>query len=554
MFLKSVWTLCLVIAIIKLWLTSHLPIIASYGEHDNLRYIQMAWEIFNFKAPFYYDQYTLMRPPGYPFFIRLSYILGFSLRFSQEILYLGSGFFFAWSFYQYYKSKLIVFIFLILHIFLPASFLWNRATIQESLYLPLTIFIMSCLIHLFNQPFVSKPFLLWSFNLGLGFAWFYNTRPEGILIVPSIAILYIPLFINALRPQLNKRIAWQQLQKSILLILIPVVIVTSLISLTTYFKYGVFTVSDLTSPGIKTAYAQLTSIEPEKLRRFVPVQEETRFKVYAVSPSFKKLSTYLEQLGLGKAWFIFGCQAVKVCDDYAGGWFVWALRDAVAYAGEYKSAPETEAFYQQIASEIKSACISGRLSCNNSIFSISAFSPEIRSEYIKPFLKSFSKLSQTLLNQMLMVNLNDGEKDLSHRKKFYERITRESFDFIKYRNLPVNQLKDKFIYSICALYKFCLPILLGISTISLILGHLKGVNYKKVSARIPLIIILIMLLTIILRVALIAYIDTTSFPGDFRYLWPIVPLLLMSVAIGISYFIEIFNLKTLQKWNNASDQ
>gem|GEM_PF-5865695 len=47
---KSVWTLCLILAMIKLWLTSHLPIMASYGGHDNLRYIQMAWEIFNFKA------------------------------------------------------------------------------------------------------------------------------------------------------------------------------------------------------------------------------------------------------------------------------------------------------------------------------------------------------------------------------------------------------------------------------------------------------------------------------------------------------------------------
>lgn len=550
-FWKFFWQSCLILAIIKLWLTSHLPIMASYGRHDNLRYIQMAWEIFNFHAPFLYDQFTLIRQPGYPFFIRISYILGFSLRFSQELLYIISGFFFAWSFYRYYKNQVIIFIFLILYIFLPSSFFWNRQTIQETLYLPLTTFIISCLIHLLNQPFFSKNFLLWSFNLGLGFAWFYNIRPEGILILPSIAILYIILFINTLNSQLNKRIAWRQLQRSILLIFIPVVFLTSLISFTTYLKYGVFTVSDLTSPGIKTAYSKIASVEPEKLRRFVPVPEETRFKIYDVSPSFKKLSAYLERSG--KEWFIHGCQAVGVCDDYAGGWFVWAFREAVAYVGEYKSAPETEAFYQKMASEIKYACISKRLSCNNSLFSISAFSPEIRSEYIKPFLKSFSKVSQTLLNQMLIVNLNDGEKDLSHRKTFYEKITREPFNFIKYRDIPVNQLKDKFIYSISALYKFCFPILLGISTISLILGHLKNKTYKKVSVTIPLIVILMMLLTMILRVTLVAYIDTTSFPADFRYLWSIVPLLLMNVAIGMSYFIAIFNLKVLHKWNKSSE-
>ncbi|MBW4554984.1 MAG: hypothetical protein KME59_03425 [Trichormus sp. ATA11-4-KO1] len=550
--MKSVWSLCLILAIIKLWLTSHLPIVASYGGHDNLRYVQMAWEIFDFQAPFNYDQYTLMRQPGYAFFICFSYILGFSLRFSQELLYIVSGFFLAWSFYHYYKNKFIVFVFLILHIFLPASFFQNRETVQESLYLPLTLFIISCLIHLLNQPFISKFFLLWSLNLGLGFAWFYNTRPEGILIIPTIVILYIQLLINAFKSHLNQRTVWKYLQFSVLFVCIPVIFITLFISLTNYIKFGIFAVDDFKSPGIKAAYAQITNVKHETWKRFVPVPEETRFKIYNVSPSFKRLSTYLEQEHLGKQWFIPGCQTVSVCDDYAGGWFIWALRDAVAYTGQYKSAPETEAFYQQIASEIKSACISGKLSCNNTILTLPALSIEVRNEYVKPFLESFRNITQRLINEILILNLSNGEQDLSHRKQFYEKITRESSNFIGNRNFAVNQLKDKFIYWISEAYKFCFPVLLGVSIISLTLGNIKDVIYEKKIRKIPLIVILSILLTIILRITLVAYIDTTSFPGSFRYLWNIVPLLLMNVAIGLSYFYEIFKIKKFYKWKKSN--
>ncbi|MBD2494564.1 hypothetical protein [Nostoc sp. FACHB-280] len=542
-FLKSIWTLCLILALFKLWLTSHLPIIASYGGHDNLRYIQQAWEIFNFKPPFHYDQYVLMRQPGYPFLIRLSHILGFSLRFSQELLYISSGFFLAWSFYRYYKNKLIVFIFLTLHILLPASFFLNRETLQESLYLPLTIFIISCLIHLLNQPFTSKNFIFWSGCLGLGLAWFYNTRPEGILIIPSVGVMCIPLFIKALRFEFNKRNVFRYLQISLLSICLPVIFITSSICLTNYFKFGLFAVDDLTSPGIKAAYAQLTSVKHEKWRRFVPVPEETRLKIYDASPSFKKLSVYLEQQG--KVWMVPGCRTLNICDDYPGGWFLWAFRDAVAYAGQYKSAPETELFYKQMAFEIKSACLSEKLSCSNNYLALPTLSIEGRDEYIKPFLKSFSKITQKLVNEILILNLTNGEENLAHRKKFYEKVTREPFDFIKYRNTAFNQLKDKFIYWIAEVYKFCFPVILVTSLISLLLAHTNGITSKKVSLRIPLIIVITMLLTMIMRITLIAYIDTTSFPGGFRYVWNIVPLLLMNIAIGMSYFYEIFSIKKI---------
>lgn len=64
MFLKFIFALCLVIAIIKLLLKIYLPIMSDYGIHINFKYIQIAWKIFNFKTHFHDVQFALMRQSG----------------------------------------------------------------------------------------------------------------------------------------------------------------------------------------------------------------------------------------------------------------------------------------------------------------------------------------------------------------------------------------------------------------------------------------------------------------------------------------------------------
>lgn len=294
---KSVWALPVCLSVFKLWLTSHLPIQALYAPHDNLRYVQMAWEIWNFQPPFSYNQYVLMRLPGYPFFLRLSYVFNLSLRFSQEVLYIVVGFFFAWSVYKYYRRKLVLVFFLSLYIFAPISFLYNRSTIQEAIYLPLTLFIVSCLIHIIEAQYDGKNVLKWSAVLGVGLAWFWNTRPEGIWIIPIFGFAYTLIITKAVYSGANLQHLLGRVGHSLTYVITPVILVTLSLSLTTYLKYGIFSTDDLTVPGIKAAYSQLLSVSPDTWRARVPVPSETRSQIYAVSPTFKKLSNYLEGHG-----------------------------------------------------------------------------------------------------------------------------------------------------------------------------------------------------------------------------------------------------------------
>ena len=49
--------------------------------------------------------------------------------------------------------------------------------------------------------------------------------------------------------------------------------------------------------------------------------------------------------------------------DFAGGWFVFALREAVAWDGQYGSPRQAAAYYRTISRQIEAACRNGRLTC-----------------------------------------------------------------------------------------------------------------------------------------------------------------------------------------------
>ncbi|MBW4639702.1 MAG: hypothetical protein KME05_16010 [Gloeocapsa sp. UFS-A4-WI-NPMV-4B04] len=536
---KFVWTIPIVLALFKLWLTSHLPIMASYGGHDNLRYVIMGLEIFDFSPPFNYDQYVLMRQPGYPFFIRLSYILGFSLRFSQELLYIASGFLLAWSLYKYYRQKLAVILFLTLYILAPNSFFWNRETIQEALYLPLILLIVSCLIHLINSPPTQNSFIVWSAILGGGLAWFWNTRAESVWIVPTIGIVYTVIIVKIVFTSTGKHrfLRLKKLGYSIVCLTVPVIIVTSSISLATYYKYGIFSTTDVTTPGIKAAYSSLLRVIPDTQKHWVHVSKEARLKIYSVSPSFARLSSYLEG-EKAQVWREASCRDGGICDDYAGAWFLWALRDAVADAGEYKSAPATEAFYYDIAREVNVACQSGSLRCKRKSFLSSSIpNPGINSSEFILFMNGIGSLSKELLiSSLTPLQLSSGEEDIAHRKVYYEKITREPANFIQERS-QLNTFKNRLIESVSRLYNLFIPALVGAAGIGLFVEHIFAFlpKYKFQKTHIPLIIAYIIFSCICVRVLLFAYLSVKSIPPAPRYIWPVAPLMLLIVAIGVSY-------------------
>ena len=128
-----------------------------------------------------------------------------------------------------------------------------------------------------------------------------------------------------------------------------------------YLRWGVFAVSDLSTPNFKAAYRGLLRIRPDHSIRYVSITRDMRERAYAVSPSFRELAPFLEGQTLtdcSAGWRNF--QNVPP-EEYSGGWFVVALREAAAESGHYQSAGETEAYYGRVAEELRAAEAEGRL-------------------------------------------------------------------------------------------------------------------------------------------------------------------------------------------------
>ena len=81
-------------------------------------------------------------------------------------------------------------------------------------------------------------------------------------------------------------------------------------------------------------YRLLQRIDHASPRRFVLVPREVRRRAYAVSPALRELRAHLEAQGWGR---VVSCSVVRVCDDYAGAWFMWTMREAAAKAGRMGS-------------------------------------------------------------------------------------------------------------------------------------------------------------------------------------------------------------------------
>jgi hypothetical protein len=78
---------------------------------------------------------------------------------------------------------------------------------------------------------------------------------------------------------------------------------------------------------------------------------------------FALIRPFLDNVGANAVGF---CKITpESCGDIAGGYYLWALRDAAATQGAHKSAAAAQVYYEQMAIEIEQACDTGRLQCAN---------------------------------------------------------------------------------------------------------------------------------------------------------------------------------------------
>lgn len=356
--------------LIRLFLSANTPLSVLYhAGHDDGWYITRAINLLtgNWLGPF--SQYTLMKGPGYPAFVALSAASGVPLTVCHglfQFLAIGIA---AYAVGCLSGQRAIGWGAFCILVFLPACYDPGlQRVLRDQIYWAQTLIVLStAAIALLAPPATRLPHLVLSAISGLVLGWTWLTREEGLWLVPALGLLILG---ELLRSWLAGRVQTMRLALPVGGIVAGFAATQIAFMTANFAAYGSFTSVDFNESNFQAALKALQSIDDGHRIDYVPVNATALDLAARHSPTFAPVAGALKPGGAAFKWEQGGCQIYKVtCGNIAGGWFVWALRDAAALNGFYKSPAIASEKFGLIADEINSACRSGALTCRAGIFS-----------------------------------------------------------------------------------------------------------------------------------------------------------------------------------------
>ena len=323
----SLTVLFFLFSLAYLILAMHLPVyLITQAGHDDALFWGHAEQIINGDWLGNYNNLTLAKGAGFSLFLAMNAILGTPVTLLIALFYLlACGLLAKTLIALNINKQFVLFIFVII-LFHPALF--PNRIIRDTIYPALSLIVISGVIRLIFAPQPYDNTLTSVIPYGSALAWFWLTREEGIWIVPSIMILLILRVIQLKKQNLPLKPVFYRLGVFSVIAILWV----SLVAMLNYYHYGKFETVDFTGSAYSNALKSLNSVDVGEDLPYIPVSSAKRQVIYNVSPSFRQLQDYFEDKG--KNWMIPSCAIYPwTCGDYAGGWFDWALRDAVASQG-----------------------------------------------------------------------------------------------------------------------------------------------------------------------------------------------------------------------------
>lgn len=540
----------LALTIFKCWLVWGLRIRVESGQSfDDALYIRFASTLINGEWLGTYNNLTLAKMPGYPLWLAFNHFLGLPLLFTQHLLYVLAGLVFIFPLRKIVTSRTILLVLYTIYLFNPAI---ETRVMREGIYPALTVLVFAALIgfHVYRDKLWQ--FSLWSIFLGLALSALWLTREEGIVIIPSVLLMMSYILFQFYQTAKLSHYFF----KRVIFFIFPFTLLLAnihLISAINKNYYGVHTLTEISAKPFVSAYGALSRVKHQKWKRYLPVPEEVRQKIYAVSPAFKELESLLEG-DVGKIWVPLTCAFYPdTCPDIGGVWFMWALREAVSHAGYYQSATKAKEYYHRLATEVNLACDQGKLDCLSPRETlVSPYHPEYIKVGIQTFFIGVQRILSLPIPEYVYSELAQSVATEQGQKVFYE-ITHNPVSAIatteaNQRTLSLSKeeiTKLNISKTIAWIYR---SLLLPISYLIIPL-YLLCLTINLIQRKItPLLIFNLAIIgAIISRLTILIILEISSFPTLFiwwAYLVPFYPLLLLFLVLAT---VEAFQRCTSNK-------
>ena len=378
---------------LKLWLTRGQGVFAiGNAGYDDRLFLELAQHLVRGEWLGPYNELTLAKGPFYSFFIAAVFKAGLPLFLAQHLFYAAACALFVRALQPAIPSagwRLAIY----------ALLLWNPMTfdatsmgrvLRQHVYGPLVLMIFAALIALYlRRAGPARTQAAWAGLLGLATAAFYLTREEWVWLVPAMLLLAAAYVYGSWRiSRATARAAALWLGFAAVLAAVPLL----LVSAKNRKHYGFFGTCEFRATEFKDAYGAMLRVKVGPELAFVPVTREAREAMAAVSPAFAAVQAELSK-DIARNWAatsaaITGLPAES--EQIAGGWNVWAFREATHRAGPHLSSSQVLARYRKIAREINAACDAGRLPAGATR---SGFMPPWRADYTDGFVRATAEFA-----------------------------------------------------------------------------------------------------------------------------------------------------------------
>lgn len=333
----------------------------AYAPHDDTYFMRGAQAIVAGDWLGSFTQMTLIKGPGFTYFLAANHWAGVPVTLSLALLFLVScltlvhvlgrvGLTHPWARIALFSALL----------FQPA--VMPVQVIRDSMYHSLFLLVLAGMISLVTDV-RPRGRTLRMIGWGLVAGLFWITREEGVWVLPAFAGLVV-WRLWQLRKDRAGRLPFVVATVAFVGAALIPTLATSAVN---DREYGTFAVEDFKSAPFQAALESLDGIVVEPDVALAPAPAAALELAYDASPAMKSLQPYLEGRET-EGYLTMSCTAVPdACDSFIGGLFPWALRDAAAYAGKFTSQSQADAFFTRISAEIERGCKRGDFECRSSV-------------------------------------------------------------------------------------------------------------------------------------------------------------------------------------------
>lgn len=515
---------------LKFWLVQAQSLtFQGYGKHDDMLFVQLAQNIKDTGWFGPYDNLTLAKGPFYSFFLVANSYLGTPLLSVQAALYLFAVIAICAVLRPLIKNDWLLLLLFVLLLFQPASFdaVSNNRTLRTSLSVSLALLTLAGFIKVAASPLRQWEAILLGLFSGTILALFSMTREDTVWLLPALAILLGSKWLVSF---LKQQITNPLFTFSTACLCMFSLFILAIKMLNTHF-YQVFAITEFQHPAFPYAYGTLLRVKPAQRFKYIPVTASTRQLLYNASPAFQKLKGPME-LHFAPGWSensseLTGFQPTE--KQVAGGWWMWALRDAAAASSYYKSGATAASYFYQVGREVNEACDTEKLVCYPPH---SSMTPILQWEDFQQIIPGYFQLLANYFSTLHFSPYNEASGGTEYEAQVYSAITHEKLfqneeqKVAHFDEGTLTQKKLLFLDQLGKTYQ-----LVALPWMSVGLLSVLYLVFKRDRAAYILVGILSSALTLHLIVVIIHY---TSFPAfGAIYLSALYPLFLITSFTGV---------------------